>query len=64
MAEKSEVIRRLRTGQSIREINRETGIHRSIIRMIRELAISRVWLGPLDPLPDEGEILKALGGSM
>jgi len=44
MAEKSEVIRRLRAGQSIREINRETGIHRGTIRLVQEAAIRLNWL--------------------
>jgi transposase len=60
MAEKSEVIRRLRAGQSIREISRETGIHRATIRNLREAASSRNWLDPQESLPDESEILETL----
>ncbi len=44
MPEKSEVIRRLRAGQSIREINRETGIHGVTIRLLKELAIIHDFL--------------------
>lgn len=63
MAEKSEVIRRLRAGQSIREINRETGIHRATIRNIREVAYRGNWLEPQESLPSESEILEALRGA-
>lgn len=60
MTEKSEVIRRLRAGQSIREINRETGIHRATVRNIREVATRWNWLDSRESLPGESEILKAL----
>ncbi|MDF1569127.1 MAG: helix-turn-helix domain-containing protein, partial [Spirochaetaceae bacterium] len=60
MTEKSEVIRRLRAGQSIREINRETGIHRSTVRNIREVATRWNWLDSRESLPGESEILKSL----
>ncbi|MCK5251280.1 MAG: IS21 family transposase, partial [Spirochaetaceae bacterium] len=62
MAEKSEVVRRLRTDQSIREISRETGIHRATVRMIREISVKQDWLNPRVRLPDEGQILSALSG--
>lgn len=63
MAEKSEVIRRLRAGQSIREINRETGIHRATIRNIREAAASHNWLDAREDLPSESRIIEALRDS-
>lgn len=61
MAEKSEVIRRLRAGQSIREINRETGIHRATIRLVQEAAIRLNWLIQQKSIPNEKSILEALG---
>jgi len=61
MAEKSEVIRRLRAGQSIREINRETGIHRATIRLVQEAAIRLDWLIQQKSIPNEKSILEALG---
>jgi hypothetical protein len=56
MTEYREVIRRLRNKQSIRSIQTDTGIHRTIIRKINKKAIKHGWLDPLAPLPTEEEI--------
>ena len=61
MVEKLDVIRRLRLNQSIRGIQRETGIHRTSIREIKDLALSKGWLKEKAPLPSEQEL--ALGKS-
>lgn len=61
MAEKREVIRRLRAGQSIREINRETGIHRATIRLVQKAAIRFNWLIQQKSIPSEKSILDVLG---
>ena len=60
MTEKREVIRRLRHGQSIRQINRETGIHRTIIRRIKALSKEKRWLDTNKRLPPEIAIARLL----
>jgi transposase len=60
MVEKVDVIRRLRLNQSIRAINRETGIHRTIIRELRDIAIQKGWLKETTPLPSEYALQEAL----
>jgi transposase len=60
MVEKLEVIRRLRLHQSIRAINRETGIHRTIIRELRDIALQNGWLEKNTPLPAEYALHEAL----
>jgi hypothetical protein len=44
MTEKREVIRRLRLGHSIRHINKSTGMHRTLIRRLKDLAQQHLWL--------------------
>jgi transposase len=56
MTEYRDIIRRLRAGQSIRGIQRETGIHRTIIRKLHKKAMKRGWLEPRAPLPSEAEL--------
>jgi transposase len=53
MTEYRDVIRRLKMSQSIREIARETGIHRTIIRKIKKIADKKGWLNPTSRLPNE-----------
>ncbi|WP_460058354.1 hypothetical protein, partial [Spirochaeta dissipatitropha] len=60
MTEKREVIRRLRHGQSIRQIYRDTGMHRTIIRELRLAAIHYHWLSQDAKLPGEYEIQQKL----
>jgi transposase len=60
MAEKRDVIRRLRTGQSIRQINKETGMHRTILREIRDVSEQKGWLSPGSKLPTEEHIRQCL----
>lgn len=56
MAEFIDILRRLKKGQSIRSIHKETGIHRTIIRKINEKAQQKEWLEPLAPVPREDEL--------
>lgn len=56
-----EVIRRLRTGQGIRRIHNETGIHRTILRELRVAAEDHGWLEPGADLPSEHDIQQARG---
>lgn len=60
MSEKRDVIRRLQKGQAIRMIQRETGIHRVIIRQLRQIAFQAGWLPGVDILPDESQINEVL----
>lgn len=53
MTEKREVIRRLRHGQSIRKINRDTGIRRTVIRQLKTLAKEKGWLDTKKKVPSE-----------
>jgi transposase len=58
MTEFRELIRRFRAGHGNRQIQRDTGIHRTIIRDFRGLAELEGWLDPTSPLPSEEEIQK------
>jgi len=60
MTEKIDIIRRIKMGQSIRAIHRETGIHRTIIRKLRRIALDRDWLIDGSHLPSESEMQHAL----
>jgi len=51
-----EVIRRLKLGQGIRKIHEQTGIHRTIIRSLRDTAEGAGWLRPEAELPSEEQI--------
>lgn len=59
MSELKEIVRRLRGGQSIREIHKETRMHRRDIRELRALAERSGWLDAERLLPDEFEIREA-----
>src|SRR4030042_5090058 len=61
MTEYREVIRRLKETQGKREIQRETGIHRTIIRKIEREALKKGWLIPGSGLPNEAELAQAFG---
>lgn len=56
MTEKREVIRRLRLGHSIRQISKDTGMHRTLIRCLHALAKEQYWLVQDQPVPSESEI--------
>ena len=51
-----DIVHRLRLGQSVKAIHRETGRHKTVIRALRDLAAQQGWLNPLEELPGEGEI--------
>jgi transposase len=59
MAELRDVVRRLKLDHAIREIQRSTGVHRTIIREIRELSEKQGWLLADSTLPTEAEIESA-----
>jgi transposase len=56
MAELRDVVRRLKLGHSIREIQRSTGVHRTIIRDMQSLAKAEHWLEFDAELPSEAQI--------
>ena len=63
MTEYRDIIRRLRMGMGPREIQRDTGIHRTIIRGLREIAEVEGWLEPEVSLPSEEEIQRVREGT-
>ena len=56
MAELRDVIRRLKLGHGVRDIQRSTGLHRTIIRKLKETAEELGWLAPEADLPSEQQI--------
>ncbi len=50
------IIQRLKIGQSQRQIQRELGIHRTIIRAVQELSHIQHWLDSEAPMPSDEEI--------
>ncbi len=57
--ELQEIVKRLRTGQSIKGIKRELGRHKTVIRRIKEIAEQNNWLEKSEPLPSEIEVRDA-----
>lgn len=53
MGELSDILQRLRQQHGIRRIQRETGVHRNVIRKLRSEAAEHGWLEPANKLPDE-----------
>jgi transposase len=53
------IIQRLRNKQSKRQIHRDLGVHRSIIRELSDLAVTHRWLDPDLPMPSDEEIALA-----
>lgn len=64
VAELRDFVGRLKKGQSIREIQRDTGTHRQIIRRIRNVAEARGWLRPGADIPSEKEIRDSTRGAV
>jgi transposase len=56
-----DIIRRLRQSQPIREIQRELGAHRTVVRELRDLAQREGWLDASRSLPTEREVELARG---
>ena len=64
MTELYDIIARLRKGHGIREIHRALGVHRTIIRTLRDIAQEEGWLKPTCPLPTEELIQRRLRHSL
>jgi transposase len=56
-----DIVRRLRASQSIRAIQRETGVHRATIRQIASIAAEAGWLDPQGRLPEFEAVAAVLG---
>jgi len=56
MTETRNIIHRLRMGQSKRQIHKDLGVHRSIIREVNLLAITHQWLDKESPMPNDEDI--------
>ncbi len=54
-----EVLRRLRAQQGIRRIHTETGMHRTLVRALRDIAEQHGWLAAECELPSEEQIQEA-----
>jgi transposase len=63
MTEYREIVRRLRAGMGLREIQRDTGMHRTIVRAIRGMAEVEGWLEEQQPLPSEEAVQKVRAGA-
>lgn len=61
MHEYRQIIVRLRQGDGVRKITREGLASRKKVREIKRLALSRDWLNPETPLPDDSQIAACLG---
>lgn len=59
MTQLIEIIIRLKKGESIRSILRETGTHRKVIRKIKDIALQKGWLSIQADLPSEKEMFEA-----
>lgn len=64
MSEKTDIVRRLRLGQSVRAISRETGVHRVVVRKLREVAIEVGWLDVEGEEPTTEEVADVLARPM
>ncbi len=61
MAEYREIVIRLKKSQSIRGIHKETGMHRTIIRKIKQYATDNGWLHPDSQIPTEETLYNIWG---
>jgi transposase len=64
MTEFKDLVRRYRAGEGIRQIQRDTGIHRTTLREFRGVAEVEGWLDSTKPLPSEEEIQKVRLGAV
>jgi len=62
--ELQDILKRLKAGHSIKQITRETGTHRSVIRKLKNIALNTDWFREDAPLPSEKELHDAYYGAM
>jgi hypothetical protein len=53
--ELQDIVQRLRMGQGVKAIHKETGRHKTVIRAVRELAVRQDWMNPLKEIPSEAK---------
>lgn len=56
MAQLIEILTRLKKGESIRNIHKETGTHREVIRKIKDIGDKKGWLSSSSDVPTEKEM--------
>jgi hypothetical protein len=61
--EMRDILTRLKLGHGIKQIYRDTGTHRKVIRKLRKIALKKGWLAPESGLPDEKELYEAYYGA-
>lgn len=57
-----DILNRIKLGHGIKQIHRETGAHRTVIRKLREIANVKGWLEPRAALPMEKDLYEAYYG--
>jgi transposase len=59
MGKLQDIFIRLKAKEGIRQVTRELGVNRSVVRDVHRLALARGWFEPGATLPDEYEIAEA-----
>ena len=54
--ELQDILKRLKAGHTIKQINRETGTHRGVIRKLKNIALQNDWIKKDEPLPTEKQL--------
>ena len=54
--ELQDILKRLKAGHTIKQINRETGTHRGVIRKLKNIALQNDWIKKDKPLPTEKQL--------
>jgi transposase len=62
MSELRDIINRLKLGHGIKQIRRDTGVHREVIRKLKRLGKERLWFAETAGLPGNKEIHDAYYG--
>lgn len=62
MSELRDIINRLKLGHGIKQIRRDTGVHREVIRKLKHLGNERLWFEETAGLPEDKEIHDAYYG--
>lgn len=58
-----DILKRLKAGHSIKQIGRETGTHRTVIRKLKKLACRKNWLDRGKDLPGEKDLHESYYGA-
>lgn len=56
MSELRDILNRIKLGHGIKQIRRDTGVHRKVIRKLKRLGGERQWFQESTPLPTDKEI--------